>query len=244
MRLINAGISPGDIAISSSFRAQIGGTEQAIYNSQDAINLAQTADATLGGQTETLLRMRDLAVRAGNEATLTPEDRARLNQEYQSLNNQLTQTGEAASFNSKQLTSAVNPYNTQAVQSQPNNNPAANESVTINPSTAATLGTTVSDLTTPANAQNAINTIDNALANVSNQRANLGVTSNNLNYTTNALESSRINMMAANSRIAELNMEEGITNFSKGLLLNKFGLAALSATNAQQGGVLKLLGVG
>ncbi len=243
-RLINAAISPSDIAISAGFRAQIGGTEQAIYNTQDAINLAQTADSTLGTQTETLLRMRDLAVRASNDATLSDADRARLDQEYQSLSSQLTQSGEAANFNSKQLTSNVNPYNTQEVQSQPNNNSAINETITINPSTADTLGVTGTDLTTSANAQSAIDTIDNAISTVSNQRANLGVTSNNLSSQTNALESSRINMMASNSNIADMDMEKGITNLTKALLLNKFGLAALSVTNAQQGGVLKLMGIG
>ena len=242
-RLVSAGIDPSGIAISASFRAQIGGSEQAIYNSQDAINLTRTADATLGGQQETLLRMRDLAVRAGNDATLTPQDQANLNAEFQSLNASLTQSGEASSFNTKQLTSATNPYGTQQVQSTPNNQPAGNQSVTINPSTAVTLGTSGQDLLNSTNAGNALTAVDTALANVSNQRANLGVTENSLNYTTNSLESSRINMMASNSSIADLNMAEGITNLTRLSMLAKFGLAALSSANAQAGGVLKLMGI-
>jgi len=242
-RLVSASIDPSAIAISAQFRSQIGGTEQAIYNSQDAINLTRTADATLGSQEETLLRMRDIAVRANNDATLTADDKARLNAEFQSLNTQLTQTGEAANFNTKQLTSAVNPYGTQTVQTTADNNPAAQSSVTINSSTAATLGTAGQDLTVAGGPGNAITAIDNALSTIANQRASLGVTENSLNYTTNDLEAQRINMAAANSRIADTDIAATMTEFTKGLMLNKFGLAMLAKTNAQGAGVLKLMGI-
>lgn len=241
-RLVSAGIDPSGLAISQTFRAQIGGTEQAIYNTQDAVNLANTADSTLGTQGEVLGRMRDIAVRAGNEATLTDADRTRMNNEYQSLNAELTRSGEAATFNTKQLTSQTNPYGTQQVQATPDNNPAANPNVTINPSTANTLGTDVTDVTTSANAQNAISAIDTAMQNVANQRSSLGTTVNTMQYTTNDLESQRINMSAANSRIADTDFAATISEHTKGMLLTKIGISALSQSNAQSHGVLRLLG--
>jgi len=243
-RLVWGSVDPSGLAISAVFRGQIGGTTQAIYNTQDAVNLARTADATLGSQSEVLGRMRDIAVRAANDATLTDADRARLNAEYQALNDELTRSGEAATFNTKQLTSAANPYGTQSVQGTPDNQPGANPEVTINPSTAATLGTDVTDVTTGANARAAISAIDQAMSDVANQRSRLGTTENALNYRANDLEAQHINMSAANSRIADTDFAMTISELTKGMLLNRIGISALSQAKAQAFGVLKLLGAG
>lgn len=241
-RLVNGAIDPSGLAISQQFRAQVGGTDQAIYNTQDNINLTRTADATLNTQQDILMRQRDLAVRAGNDATLTDADRARLDAEYQSLSSELNRQGRANTYNTKELTTDVagETYGTQATQVGPNSGDQT--SVTINPSTADSLGVTGTDLTTGANARDAISTLDTAIENVSTQRANLGVQERNFGYITNDLNSSRINLAAANSRIADTDFALGISDMTKSLLLNRVSIAALSQSNAQGFGVLKLLG--
>jgi flagellin len=241
-KLVSAGISPSDLAISASFKAQIGGIEQATYNVQDAGSMVNTADATLANQGDVLGRMRDIAVRSANDATLTDADRTRLNSEYQSLNTELTRSGEAATFNTKQLTSQANPYGTQAVQATPDNQPAANPTVTINSSTANTLNTDVTDVTTGGNARKAIDVIDTAMKDVANQRANLGSTANVLQNTENDLATQSINMSAANSRIADTEFASTISDLTKGILLDKLGIAMLSQAHNQSKGVLNLLG--
>ncbi|HOX28735.1 MAG TPA: flagellin [bacterium] len=243
-RLINAGIDPSGLAMSMMFRSQIGGTEQAIYNTQDAVNLTRTAESTLNTQGEILGRMRDISIRSANDATLTAQDRTRLNNEFQSLNAELDRTGEASQFNTKQLTSAVNPYGTKQVQATPDNNTAANPTVTINSSTSATLGTAGQDISSVAGAQNAITAIDTAMQNVANQQVNLGTTENLLQYRTNDLEAMRINMSASNSTLADLDFAQAITEHTKGTMLSKFAVAAIAQSNAQGLGVLKLLGAG
>lgn len=241
-RIAFAGIDPSGLAISQGFRSQMGGTDQAIYNAQDTINLTRTADSTLSKQTEILGRMRDLGVRAANEATLTSADQARIDQEYQALNTELTRLGETSNFNTKQLTSDVNQYGTQAAQVGPNATTNDQVDVTIDPSTANTLGTTGSDVTTRANALDAIDRVDAALEDISNQRTNLGVTENRLKYTVDDLNTSRINLAASNSRIADTDFARAISENVKISLLAQTGLAALSQINAQPMGVLKLLG--
>ena len=245
-RLAWGSIDPSGLAISQGFRSQIGGTDMAMTNTQEAVNLTRTADATLGNQGEVLGRMRDIAVRAGNDATLTDADRARLDTEYQSLNDELTRSGEASSFNGKQLTSEANPYGTQQVQAGPNNDPNQQIDVQIDPSTAnaGSLNTAGTDVTTAANAGNAIDRIDTAIGQLSNQRASLGVTERVMQYRTNDLAQQRINMSAANSRIADTDFAATISQHTKGLLLNKIGISMLSQSNAQGMGVLKLLGAG
>ncbi|MEW5945125.1 MAG: flagellin [bacterium] len=249
-RIPFAFIDPSGLALSQGFRAQIGGTEQAIYNAQDTVNLARTAEATLGNQTEILGRMRDVSVRAANEATMTDADRARLNQEFQSLSAELTRAGEASTFNTKQLTSEANPFGTQAAQVGPNAGAENQIDVTVNPSTANTLGNegigeqvAAQDVTTAANARDAITAIDNALAEISTQRAGLGITENRLNYSVNDLSAQRINLAAANSRIADTDFAEAITENTKLGILGQMRVAILAQANAQPGAMLNLLGI-
>jgi flagellin len=243
-KLISAAIDASGLAISQAMRAQMSGTDQAIYNAQDTVNLTQTADQTLASQTDMLGRMRDLAVRAGNDATLTASDRAIMDQEFQAYNSELTRQGQASNFNTKPLTTDVpgQTYGTQATQVEPNNTPSGSIAVKIDASTAATLGTAGQNLTSGPAALSALTAVDTALQTVSTQRADLGVTQNILGSAVNSLNTSRISLAAANSNIADMNMAEGITQLARLSLLNNTGLAALSATNAQPYGVLKLLG--
>ena len=245
-RLVSGAIDPSGLAISQAFRAQIGGTDQAIYNTQDNINLTRTADAQLGTQGEILGRMRDLAVRASNDATLTDSDRARLDSEYQSLATELNRQGRSNSFNGKELTTDVpaDQYGTQNAQitAQSSNN----SSVTIDPSTADSLGITAGgsgqDLLTGASARDAIDRVDLAIDQVSTQRASLGVQENTFQYVTNDLNVERINLSAANSRIADTDFAMVISDQTRALLLTRIGISALSQSNAQGFGVLSLLG--
>lgn len=63
----------------------------------------RTMEGGLAEIHDVLHRMRDLAVRAANEATLTQADRDKLQQETASLSRQITQTAQSATFNTKNI---------------------------------------------------------------------------------------------------------------------------------------------
>ncbi|HOO55888.1 MAG TPA: flagellin [bacterium] len=242
-RLVSAAIDPSGIGMSANFRAQVGGISTAIQNTQDAIGLTRTAGSTLNSQMDSLIDMRNTAIRSANDATMTSADQAKLDAQFQAQNTELTRSGEASTFNTKQLTSAVNPYGTQQVQSTPDNNPAANNAVTINPSTAATLGTSDDTVSTTAGAQTAISEVDKAIQNVSNQQASLGVQERVMQYRINDLEAQKIASAEANSRIADTDFAKAASDYNKGLLLNKVGISMLAKANMQGAGLVgKLLG--
>ena len=79
------------------------GLRTATLNAQDGISLIHTADSSLNETHDILMRMRDLAVRASNTATLTSTDVSRINSEVQSLKAELTRKSTGVSFNSKIL---------------------------------------------------------------------------------------------------------------------------------------------
>ncbi|MBZ0213960.1 MAG: flagellin, partial [Nitrospirae bacterium] len=64
---INSGADdPAGLIISETFRAQIGGLEQAIRNNQDAINFGKTAEGALAEISKLLKDARALAVPGAN----------------------------------------------------------------------------------------------------------------------------------------------------------------------------------
>lgn len=70
LRIVNASDDPAGLMISEGMRTQIRGLDQAIRNSQDAVNMAKTAEAALE-EVQTLLRnMRSIAVHAANTAVV------------------------------------------------------------------------------------------------------------------------------------------------------------------------------
>ncbi len=65
---INRGADgPASLVISEQMRAQIGGMEQAIDNSETAISMVQTTEANLGEVSNLLTAARQLAIHAANE---------------------------------------------------------------------------------------------------------------------------------------------------------------------------------
>src|SRR5688572_23173199 len=73
LRINSAADDPAGLIISENFRAQIAGIDQAIRNSQDAVNYAKTAEGALDEVNRLLRDARALAVAAGNSATLSDE---------------------------------------------------------------------------------------------------------------------------------------------------------------------------
>lgn len=81
----------------------LNGINVATQNAEDNINLIQTADGALVETGEILQRMRDLAVRAANQAPLNGQDRLKLQGEFLSLRDELNRKAAAITFNTKQL---------------------------------------------------------------------------------------------------------------------------------------------
>jgi flagellin len=102
IRINNAADDAAGLAISEKLRAQIRGLSQAQRNIQDGISLVQTAEGALSEIQDSLQRMRELAVQAGN-GTLTFEDRKGIQTEISQLNDGLKEIVNETEFNTKKL---------------------------------------------------------------------------------------------------------------------------------------------
>jgi len=123
-----------------------------------------------------------------------------------------------------------------------NNNAAEQISIAIKSQDSGTLGLRNSSLSTTANSQAAITSIDNAISSVSDTRATLGAYQNRFEHTINNLNVSVENLTASESRIRDTDMAQEMVSFTRSQILSQAGTAMLAQANQQPQSVLKLLG--
>jgi len=83
---------PSGLGIARQAQAQVRGTNVAIHNVEEGIHLYNLRDALLAEDQDMVQRIRDLAVRSANEATLTTHDRKAMQLEVTGLMEQINET--------------------------------------------------------------------------------------------------------------------------------------------------------
>ncbi|BAZ93858.1 flagellin [Thiohalobacter thiocyanaticus] len=102
LRINSAKDDAAGLAISERFSTQVRGLSQAARNANDGISLAQTAEGALGGLTESLQRVRELAIQSAN-ATNSDSDRAALQGEVAELVEEINRVAQTTTFNGVNL---------------------------------------------------------------------------------------------------------------------------------------------
>ncbi len=252
LRINHASDDPSGLAIAKGMEAQIGGIRTAVQNAEDGTNLIRTADSSLSETQDILLRMRDLAVRAANEATLTSADMKRLDNEFKSLMDEIQRKSSAVTFNTKGLFDGT--FSAGLVlQVGPDNGATFRLSVTIPLLTVSgqlNLASGANWMSVPADrrnlldaaaAQSAIDFVNSAINQISDIRANLGIQERRLGHIIDDLKAADINISAAKSRIYDADMAVEISEFTRLQILQQSGTAILAQANAQPQSVLQLL---
>ena len=101
-RITTAGDDAAGLAIADKMTASIRGLNQAVRNANDAISMVQTGEGAMVEMTNMLQRMRELAVQSAND-TNTSDDRNFLDQEFQSLKNEINRVARNTQWNGMNL---------------------------------------------------------------------------------------------------------------------------------------------
>ncbi len=102
LRINSAKDDAAGLAISEGLKSQVGGLTVAARNAQDGINVAQTAEGSLGQVQAILQRMRDLAVQAGSDSN-NAASRTAITTEATQLTQELGRIGTSTNFNGIKL---------------------------------------------------------------------------------------------------------------------------------------------
>ena len=102
LRVNSAADDAAGLAIRELMRADVAALNQGVRNANDGISLIQTADGALGVIDSKLIRMKELAEQAAT-STYTDAQRSIINDEYQSMANEITRIAEDTDFNGQKL---------------------------------------------------------------------------------------------------------------------------------------------
>lgn len=229
-RINSAKDDAAGLAISENLKSQIRSFTVAERNAGDGISMAQTAEGSLGEVHNILGRMRELAVQASN-GPLTAEDRGFLQTEFSSLQAEVTRIQGSAKFNGKQLLGAT--ANTVTLQVGLNDSSSDQIQVQLGGVSLAAITGSAALLSgsTEDNALAALSTIDTAIGNVSTARSTFGAAMNRLEVAQSSIQTMRLNLSAANSRIADVDVASETAQLSRNQVLTQAGISVLAQAN-------------
>ena len=249
-------------AISTRLSAEVQGLQIASRNAADAQSMIDTAEGALQETHNVLLRMRELAVQSAN-GTLTDADREHTDAEFDQLVAEVTRIANNTTWAGKKL---LDGSVDGAVAS--GSDPArpglsfqigegANQTITVEIASmkATALGADtgippLADANTPADgaslssaadAQLAIQSIDNAIDSVSTSRGKLGAVSNRLSSTMSNLDQIAVNLSASQGRIQDADFAQETSNLAKNQILQQAATAMIAQANASKSSVLTLV---
>jgi len=229
-RINRAADDAAGLGISEKMRGQIRGLAQAQRNIQDGVSMVQTAEGSLNEVHSMLQRVRELAVQYQN-GSLSTDGKTAIQSEVNQLASEIERIGAGAEFNGKKLLNATGTITFQV---------GANDGDSITVATAS-LGSSLGTAFATVSAADAISQIDAAIGKVSAQRATFGAVQNRMDHALGAAATSQENLVAAESRIRDVDMAEEMVRFTKNQILSQAGTAMLAQANQAPQGVLSLL---
>lgn len=246
-RINRAGDDATNLAVSEKMRTQIRGLQQAEHNAQNGISFIQVAEGNMAQVNEILQRIRVLSVQAAN-GIYSESDRLQIQVEVSQLIEEVDRISTTAEFNRLKLLTGNFARNSKTgsifFHVGPNQNQRIRAFIATMNSRAFGFGApgeTKNSLTTVAQANNLIGTVDNALDRLQRNRADLGAYYNRLETTVEALRVAWENMVGADSRIRDTDMALELLEFTKNQIRLQSGTAMLAQANLANAVVLQLL---
>jgi len=250
-RINRAGDDAAGLQLSENLRAQIRGSQKALANTQDGINVLNMADGALQTVTDNLQRVRELAVQASND-TYNTSQRSAMQVEMTQLLADIDRIAAATKFDGVDMLSSSSPAN--FILQIGANNVAGVDTIDVasamGDSTATTLGIaswdgTTDTMNTPmdsgANARAFLSEVDTAITAVNTKRGTLGAFVNRLQGTANNLSLGVENLSASESRIRNVDVAAESANLTKNQILQQASTTILAQANQTPQLALQLL---
>jgi len=244
LRINSASDDAAGLAISDRINAQVKGFSVAQRNANDGISMAQVADGAASKITDSLQRMRELAVQAAN-GTYNSGDRANLGVEFKALQAEITRVAQSTKFNNIELltTNATS----KNFSFQIGSGTATTDQISFSTAdlTSSGIGIDAASISIVDSAGTlalaAVEQLDSAINTLTTTRANFGAAINRTNAVISSLQISITNQTAAKSRITDADFASETANLSRFQILQQAGNAMLAQANSQPQQVLSLL---
>lgn len=240
-RINRAADDAAGLQISDRLTSQIQGLNQAVRNANDAISLSQTAEGALAETTNSLQRIRQLAVQSQNGIN-SSADRAALQKEVSALKQEISRIATDTQFAGVNVLDGA--YSAAFLVGA-----NANQTISVNLSRAdgtsfgaSGLGLSQTSVATVADASAALTAIDSAISSVGGTRADLGALQNRFQSTVRNLSNISENLSGARSRIRDTDFATETAELTRNQIVQQASLSVLSQANQRPQSALSLLG--
>ena len=242
-RINSASDDAAGLQISDRLTSQLQGLNQAVRNSNDAISITQTAEGALAETTNSLQRIRQLAVQSQNGIN-SSADRVALQKEVAALKTEISRIATDTKFNNLNILDAsysaaflVGANSGQTISV----NLSASKIVGGTGFSATGLGIGALSVATFGDASAALATIDTAISAVGNVRADLGALQNRFQSTIRNLTNIAENLAGARSQIRDTDFAAETADLTRNQIIQQASISVLSQANQRPQAALSLL---
>lgn len=238
-RINRAADDAAGLQITDRMTSQVQGLDQAVRNANDAISLTQTAEGALQEVTQSLQRVRQLAVQSQNGIN-TSADRVALQKEVSALKTEISRVAQTTQFAGVDVLSGG--YSAAFLVGA-----NAGQTISVNLSRTGGFGASGLSLTnttvlTHGDASAAIASIDAAISTVGATRADLGALQNRFQSTIRNLSNISENVSGARSRIKDTDFATETASLTRNQIIQQASTTVLSQANQRPQSALSLLG--
>jgi len=242
LRINKAADDPTGVGILNTAKAQLGGIRAAQMNLEQTYSMLSQADGALATIGEALVKMKELAVKGANDATLTTAQITAIGAEYESLGDLIDNISANTKFGEKALlagdlvgvTIQYGPNSSDTLTADIIGSNADHQFVTLS-------GNAQTGFTDAAGAQTAMDDVDAAITALATARATAGQYMNLAQSNLSALLSTEVNVASVVSTVGDSDLAAEISNMARDSILAQSATAALMQSNIQSQIVLKLL---
>lgn len=238
-RINSAADDAAGLQISNRLSSQINGLNQAISNANDGISLAQTAEGAMDEITNSLQRIRVLAVQSQNGIN-SSADRVALQKEVTALKTEISRIATTTQFGGLNLLDGKFSANF-LVGANAGQNILVALKLTGGYGTSG-LGLSQLSVSSVAGAGTALTSIDAAIKTIDSTRADLGALQNRFQSTIRNLSNIVENVSSARSRIRDTDFAKETAELTRSQILQQASTTILSQANQRPQSALSLLG--
>jgi flagellin len=236
LRINSAKDDAAGLAVRELMRADIAVTKQGSRNAMDAISMLQTMEGAMGTIDSILIRMKELAEQAAT-GSYSDQQRTIMNNEFEQMIAEIDRIATTTSFNSTNMLNSASGTNSIHF--------GVNSSIDVNAvdiqSAALGIDSGSANVSTASAAQTALGLVDTAIQLKDSARASFGYMMNRLESTNEVLNIQAENMMAAESRISDVDVATEMAALTRNQVLAQAGVSMLGQANTMPQMALNLL---
>jgi flagellin len=233
LRINTAKDDAAGLAVRELMRADIAMLQQGVRNTQDGISMLQTMEGAMGVIDEALIRMKQLAEQAATGSYSTAQ-RTIMNAEFEQMASEIDRIAQATSFNGATMLDSASGSITFHIgqRADGTDDTITVDAVNMRVASGLLIDSSTIDITGTSSASTALTAISSAITAKDNARAAFGYAMNRLEKTAQVVGIQAENLIAAESRISDVDVATEMGVLTRNQVLTQAGVAMLAQANA------------